>query len=91
MPGASGNFGSAVSGKLEQRGHDVVRISRSRGVDVLSPEGLERALGGVDIVVDALHTDSLGAHKSIEFFTRAARTLSTRRKRAASDGLCSSP
>lgn len=73
--GASGNFGSAVSAKLEQQGHDVVRISRSHGVDVMSPEGLERGLDGVDTVVDALHIDSLGAQKSIEFFTRAARNV----------------
>lgn len=73
--GASGNFGSALSDKLEQQGHDVVRISRSHGVDVMSPEGLERALDGVDIVVDALHIDALGAQKSIEFFTRAARNV----------------
>ena len=73
--GASGNFGSALSEKLERQGHDVVRISRSHGVDVMSPEGLERALDGVDIVVDALHIDALGAQKSIEFFTRAARNV----------------
>lgn len=73
--GASGNFGSTLSDKLEQQGHDVVRISRSHGVDVMSPEGLERALDGVDIVVDALHIDALGAQKSIEFFTRAARNV----------------
>ncbi|WP_315277660.1 NAD(P)H-binding protein [Kocuria carniphila] len=73
--GASGNFGSALSDKLKQQGHDVVRISRSHGVDVMSPEGLERALDGVDIVVDALHIDALGAQKSIEFFTRAARNV----------------
>lgn len=73
--GASGNFGSAISDQLEQVGHDVVRISRSHGVDVMSPEGLEHALEGVDIVVDALHIDVLGAQKSIEFFTRAARNV----------------
>lgn len=73
--GASGNFGSAVSDRLERQGHDVVRISRSHGVDVMSPEGMERALEDVDIVVDALHINALGAQKSIEFFTRAARNV----------------
>ncbi|WP_223285881.1 SDR family oxidoreductase [Kocuria atrinae] len=73
--GASGNFGSAVSDELERHGHDVVRISRSHGVDVMSPEGMERALEDVDIAVDALHIDALGAQKSIEFFTRAARNV----------------
>lgn len=73
--GASGNFGSALSEKLEWQGHDVVRISRSHGVDVMSPESVERALVGVDIAVDALHIDALGAQKSIEFFTRAARNV----------------
>ena len=73
--GASGNFGSAVSQRLERQGHDVVRISRSHGVDVMSPEGMERALEGVDLVIDSLHIDALGAQKSIDFFTRAARNV----------------
>lgn len=73
--GASGNFGSAVSEKLERQGHDVVRISRSHGVDVMSPEGMERALEGVEIVLDSLHIDALGAQKAIDFFTGAARNV----------------
>lgn len=73
--GASGNFGSALSDKLEHQVHDVMRISRSHGVDVKSPESLERALDGVNIVVDGLHIDTISSRKSIEFFTRAARNV----------------
>lgn len=73
--GASGNFGAAVSDELERRGHEVVRISRSHGVDVMSPEGLERALQGVDIVLDSLHIDALNGQKCIDFFTSAARNV----------------
>lgn len=70
--GASGNFGSAASDKLEGDGHQVVRISRSLGVDVLTGQGLRSALDGVDVVVDALNHMKLSARKSMDYFTRVA-------------------
>jgi uncharacterized protein YbjT (DUF2867 family) len=48
VAGATGNIGTRTVAALERAGHEVVRISRSRGVD-----GLEAALAGVDAVVDA--------------------------------------
>ena len=53
VAGATGNIGARTVAVLEQQGHDVVRISRSLGVDLLTGAGLDDALAGVDAVVDA--------------------------------------
>src|ERR671935_237571 len=46
VAGATGRVGRHVVDVLEASGHEVVPISRSRGVDVISGEGLEAALEG---------------------------------------------
>lgn len=56
-------------------GHDVVVLSRSAGVDVLTGVGLAGALQGVDAVIDVTNTTTLSAAKAIEFFETATRTL----------------
>ncbi len=62
VAGATGNIGGARTvAALERNGHDVVRISRSQGIDLLTGEGLDAALAGVDAVVDAI---SAPAHRS---------------------------
>ena len=53
VAGATGNIGSRTAASLERDGHEVVRISRSLGVDLLTGAGLDDALQGVDAVVDA--------------------------------------
>ena len=44
VTGATGRVGSYLVEILERRGHDVVSIARSKGVDVVSGEGLDEAL-----------------------------------------------
>ena len=46
VTGATGRVGSHLVEILEQRGHDVVQIARSKGVDVVTGEGLADALAG---------------------------------------------
>jgi uncharacterized protein YbjT (DUF2867 family) len=53
VAGATGNIGARTAAILERDGHEVVRISRSLGVDLLTGAGLDEALTGVDAVVDA--------------------------------------
>ena len=53
VTGATGRVGRHVVDVLEDQGHDVVPISRSNGVDVITGEGLAEALAGVESVVDA--------------------------------------
>lgn len=50
--GATGTGGSRVVARLRARGAAAVEISRAHGVDLLTGQGLSRALEGVDVVID---------------------------------------
>src|SRR4051794_28774085 len=52
VAGATGRLGRPVVEILEARGYDVVPISRSLGVDVVTGDGLDDALAGVDTIID---------------------------------------
>src|SRR3954469_6133743 len=75
VAGATGRVGHHAVGVLEERGHDVVSISRSTGVDVITGEGLEEALAGVETVIDAATGPSPDQEEATRFFTTAARNL----------------
>jgi len=75
VAGATGRVGRHVADVLEERGYDVVAISRSAGVDVITGEGLADALAGVESVVDAATGPSPDQQAATEFFTAAARNL----------------
>jgi uncharacterized protein YbjT (DUF2867 family) len=75
VAGATGRVGRHVVDVLEERGHEVVPISRSLGIDVVTGEGLAEALGGVDTVVDAASFPSPEQDAATEFFTAATRNL----------------
>jgi uncharacterized protein YbjT (DUF2867 family) len=74
VAGATGRVGRHVVDVLEERGHDVVAMSRATGVDLATGDGLAEALRGVECIIDAASgpTDQQGA---TEFFTAAARNL----------------
>ena len=73
--GATGRAGHHVVDVLTARGHDVVRISRTDGVDVISGDGLAEALAGVDAIIDVATGPSPEEQPATEFFTTAARHL----------------
>ncbi len=75
VAGATGRVGAPLVEILEQRGHDVVPISRSKGVDVVSGEGLEEALAGVDTIVDTATGNSPDEQEATDFFITSARNL----------------
>src|SRR5918997_1097642 len=75
VAGATGRVGSHVVDLLEADGHEVVRMSRSTGVDVITGEGLDEALTGVEVIVDAATGPSPDQQAATEFFTRSARNL----------------
>lgn len=75
VAGATGRAGRHVVDVLTERGHEVVPISRSAGVDIFTGEGLVEALAGVDIVIDVSSTPSPDEAEAIAFFTAAARNL----------------
>lgn len=77
VAGATGRLGRPTVEILRQRGHEVVPISRSEGVDVITGESLAAALEGVDLIIDAATGPSPDQAEATAFFTTAARNLQT--------------
>src|SRR6266508_6817812 len=75
VAGATGRVGRHVVDVLAAEGHDVVAISRSSGVDVVTGEGLAEALAGVATVIDVATQPSPEQEAATAFFTAAARNL----------------
>ena len=75
VAGATGRVGRHAVDALEERGHDVVPISRSLGVDVVTGEGLAEALAGVETVIDAASQPTPEQGAATAFFTAATRNL----------------
>jgi uncharacterized protein YbjT (DUF2867 family) len=82
VAGATGRVGRHVVEVLEAGGHEVVGMSRSNGVDVITGEGLTEALSGVECIVDAATGPSPDQDAATEFFTTAARNLHEAGERA---------
>lgn len=82
VAGATGRVGHHVAEVLEARGHDVVAISRSGGVDVITGDGLAEAMSGVQSVIDAATGPSPDQEQATQFFTTAARNLQQAGQRA---------
>src|SRR6201989_1802245 len=75
VAGATGRVGRHVVDVLNEGGHDVVAISRSNGVDVITGEGLAAALEGVEVVIDTSTGPSAEQGPATEFFLAATRNL----------------
>jgi uncharacterized protein YbjT (DUF2867 family) len=75
VAGATGRVGRHVVDVLESRGYDVVPISRSQGVDVITREGLDQALTGVDTIIDVSTQSSPDEQAATEFFVTSTRNL----------------
>jgi uncharacterized protein YbjT (DUF2867 family) len=82
VAGGTGRVGRHVVDVLEAGGHDVVAMSRSHGVDVITGDGLAEALAGVECVVDAATGPSPDQEAATAFFTTAARNLHQAGERA---------
>ena len=82
VAGATGRVGRHVVDVLEERGHDVVRMSRSTGVDVVTGEGLREALVGVDTIVDTASWPTNEQKPATDFFVAASRNLQEAGERA---------
>jgi nucleoside-diphosphate-sugar epimerase len=52
VAGATGRVGHHVVDVLKAGGREIVPMSRSSGVDVVTGEGLTSALAGVECVID---------------------------------------
>lgn len=75
VAGATGTVGHLVVRVAEERGHEVVPLSRSAGVDVVTTQGLDAALRGADAVVDVLNTPSVLRQPAVAYFEATTRNL----------------
>src|ERR1700759_1746987 len=82
VAGATGNIGTLTVADLERAGHDVVGISRKQGVDLISREGLDEALAGVDAVGDASNGPVGSLEETVAWFGGATANLLAAEERA---------
>jgi uncharacterized protein YbjT (DUF2867 family) len=82
VAGATGNIGARTATALERDGHEVVRISRSLGVDLTTGAGLDEALTGVDAVVDATSAPVADREGTVGYLGTTTRTLLAAEERA---------
>ncbi|MYS85948.1 SDR family oxidoreductase [Embleya scabrispora] len=83
IAGATGNIGALTVAALERNGHDVVRISRSLGVDLVTGDGLDEALTGVDAVVDVTNGPATtDRDETVAYFGTTTRNLLAAEQRA---------
>jgi uncharacterized protein YbjT (DUF2867 family) len=75
VAGATGHIGALTVGALERDGHDVVGISRSLGVDLLTGDGLEASLEGVDALIDSTSAAPRDVDEAVAFFGTVTRNL----------------
>ena len=82
VAGATGNIGALTVAVLERGGHDVVRISRSLGVDLTTGDRLDEALAGVEVVVDASNGPATDRAETVAYFAAATGHLLAAEERA---------
>jgi len=75
VAGGTGTVGKYVVLAAEQAGHQVGVLSRRTGIDVRTGDGLDAALAGVDVVVDATNPSTTNGAKASAFFTEVSRRL----------------
>jgi uncharacterized protein YbjT (DUF2867 family) len=75
VAGATGRLGPHIVVVLRERGHEVVPMSRSLGVDVVTGEGLVDALADVETVIDAASHPTADEGPATEFFVASTRNL----------------
>ncbi len=82
VAGATGNIGTLTVAALERDRHDVVRISRSLGVDLSTGAGFDEVLAGVEAVIDVTNSPAAGLAETVAYFGKATRNLLAAEKRA---------
>lgn len=75
VAGGTGTVGRHVVDVARERGHDVVILSRSTGVDLMTGAGLTHAIDGAAAVIDVASVSTQSAKKSIEFFETTTNNL----------------
>lgn len=77
VAGATGIIGKVIVAEAEKAGHEVGEISRAKGVNLLTGDGLDAALAGVEAVIDASQVVNPVADDPITPIIDAAKVLTT--------------
>ena len=75
VAGGTGTVGRHVVQALTREAHHPVVLARSRGVNVVTGEGLDAALTGVETVIDVSNVITTQRKKSVTFFTASTQQL----------------
>jgi len=75
VAGGTGTVGHYVVGIARDRGHQVTSLSRSEGLDLVTGHGLNRALEGVETVIDVSNIQTAAEKPAVEFFTASTNNL----------------
>jgi len=75
VAGSSGLIGSQVRRQAEADGHQVVRMSRTDGIDLLDLEAVTKALTSVEAVIDVSRPGQMELSAARSFFEKVARNL----------------
>ena len=75
VAGGTGMVGRHVVACARNAGHEAVVLSRSRGVDVRSGDGLADALRGVEVVIDVMNSVTNKQDRAAKFFTETSASL----------------
>jgi uncharacterized protein YbjT (DUF2867 family) len=73
--GGTGLIGSKLVSKLSEHGHDALAASPDTGVNTVTGEGLDEALGGADVVVDVSNAPAWEDAAVMEFFKTATGNI----------------
>lgn len=82
VAGATGNIGALTAAALTRDGHEVVGISRALGVDLLTGDGLDSALDGVEAVIDATNAPATDREGAVAWFGTTTAHLLAAEERA---------
>src|SRR3712207_2753397 len=75
VAGGTGTVGRHVVEVAKERGHDVVSLSRSEGVDLVTGRDLNQALEGAEAVIDVAGIETMSTKKAVDFYTNATQNL----------------
>ena len=73
--GGTGALGSTIVAKLQADGSEAVAASPDSGVDTITGEGLDEALAGAAVVVDASNAPVWDDAEVLKFFQTSSRNL----------------
>lgn len=80
--GATGAIGTKITEHLVAAGHEVIKASRSRGVDAVTGKGLDESFVDADVAIDCLHIETLSKKKAVSFFSRTSQNVVEAAERA---------